>query len=226
MRASDSAVPPGGGTGREGDAGRPADPFRSAATDTGQIGGRALLVAAGIIVAAAVILLAMGRVPVCTCGTIKLWHGTVQSAENSQHLSDWYTPSHVIHGVLLYGGLWLLSRIARRPISVGTRLVLATLLEAGWEVVENTDFVIDRYRETTIALDYYGDSIVNSVADMVAMVLGFVLAWRLPVAASVALVLVLEIGVAAMIRDNLALNVLMLLYPLDAIKAWQAGASG
>jgi hypothetical protein len=114
----------------------------------------------------------------------------------------------------------------RWPMSVGLRLVLATLLEAGWEVVENTDFVINRYRETTIALDYYGDSIVNSVADMLAMGVGFVLAWRLPVAASVALVLVLEIGVAIMIRDNLALNVLMLLYPLDAIKTWQAGASG
>jgi Protein of unknown function (DUF2585) len=188
------------------------------------IGGRHLLLALAIIAAAALVLLSMGRVPICKCGYVKLWHGAVQSAENSQHLTDWYTPSHIVHGFLFYAGLWLLSRLTGLRMSVGLRFVLATMIEASWEIVENTDLVISRYREATIALDYYGDSVVNSVADMLAMTLGFVLAWRLPVIATVALALALELGVGYWIRDNLTLNVIMLLYPLDAIKAWQTGA--
>ncbi|MEF2553357.1 DUF2585 domain-containing protein [Aurantimonas sp. A2-1-M11] len=178
------------------------------------------LACVAIVAATAAILLAMGRTPICECGTIKLWHGVVVSSENSQHLSDWYSPSHLIHGVLFFFAGWLLLRRA----SFGTRLVLALLVEAAWEIAENTDAVIQRYREATIALDYYGDSVLNSVSDIGFMVLGFWLASRLPVWLTVTLAIGLELFVGWMIRDNLTLNVLMLLWPLDAVKAWQGGA--
>lgn len=175
------------------------------------------LVTFAIIIAAALWLLHVGRVPWCECGYIKLWHGQVISSENSQHISDWYTPSHVIHGFLFFGMLWL---VARR-LSFGWRLAIATLIEAGWEILENSDAVIERYRAVTISLDYYGDSVLNSVSDILAMVLGFWLASKLPVWLSIALIIGFELLTTWLIRDGLTLNVLMLVYPLDAVKAWQ-----
>lgn len=172
-----------------------------------------------LVIVMAFILLLMGRVPFCECGTVKLWHGVVVSPENSQHIADWYTPSHVIHGIFFYAVLsWL---AASQPL--GFRLLLATLLEATWEIAENTDAVINRYREATIALDYFGDSVLNSTFDILFMIFGFFLAARLPIWMSIGFVVIAEIAVAYIIRDNLTLNVLMLLYPLEAIKTWQMG---
>jgi hypothetical protein len=176
--------------------------------------------AIGLVCLAAAIELAMGRVPWCKCGYVKLWHGVVQSSENSQHLTDWYTFSHIIHGMGFYFLLWLVAR--RMPADA--RFVLAVLLEASWEVLENTPMVINHYRAATISLDYFGDSVINSMSDIGAMMAGFWLARRIPVWASIGLIVVMEVAVAAIIRDNLALNILMLVYPLEAVKRWQMGA--
>lgn len=178
-----------------------------------------IALAVAIIVVFALILITMGQVPWCKCGYIKLWHGVTYSSENSQHISDWYTFSHVIHGFLFYFVLWLFAR--RLPL--GARLVLAILIEIAWELFENSDFIINRYREVTISLDYYGDSVLNAVFDVLAMVLGFIVAYRVPVLVTILLLVAMEVFVGYWIRDNLTLNVIMLIYPIEGIKLWQMG---
>lgn len=181
--------------------------------------GACLLAGAAIVAVQALVLFAMGQPPICTCGTVRLWGGIASGPEMSQQLTDWYTYSHVIHGFGFYFLLWLIA--PRAPVTL--RLVLAVAFEAGWEIVENTPFVIDRYRQSALAQGYFGDSILNSVGDTMASVFGFFLARRLPVSAAVALGVLIELFLAYMIRDNLTLNIIQLIHPSEAISHWQTG---
>ena len=176
------------------------------------------LAALFILAAAAAVELAMGRHAICTCGTVDLWVGSRDSPETSQMIADWYSFSHIVHGLLFYGALWLVAR--RSPVE--WRFIAAVLIEATWEVVENTPLVIDRYRQTAAALGYNGDSLLNSMSDILMMAVGFLAARKLPPWAAVALVILLEIVPLVAIRDNLTLNIWNLVAPNPAVGAWQA----
>lgn len=180
---------------------------------------RTPFVAVALVAVAAAILLAMGRPPICTCGEVALWEASAASARTSQMLADWYSASHIVHGFLFYAALWLVAP----SWPVERRFVVALLLEAAWEIAENTPMVIDRYREATVALGYTGDSVLNSISDIAMMSLGFLAARKLPLWMSLAAVAVLEIVPLLVIRDNLTLNVWMLIAPNESIRAWQAG---
>ena len=186
---------------------------------------RAVIASVVLALLAGAILLAMGRNPICECGTVKLWHGVVQSSENSQHLTDWYAPSHFTHGLIMYFFAWLLWRkwglFGGEPIRWA--LPIAIAVEAAWEIMENTPMVIDRYRAVTVSFGYSGDSVVNSLGDIGWMIIGFLAASRIPAWTSVALAVFLELLTLWTIRDNLTLNVVMLFWPIEAIRQWQGG---
>lgn len=182
---------------------------------------RSFLLIAGLTLAVqAGVLLLFGQPLICTCGFVKLWEGDVLSAGTSQHLSDWYSFTHVVHGLLFYLLLWL----AAPGLPAHQRLLIAIALEGGWEIFENTPAVVQAYRKQALAQGYVGDSVLNSLSDTFMMSIGFVLAWRLPTWAVVALVITLELGLAATIRDNLTLNLLNFIYPMEAVHRWQADA--
>lgn len=161
----------------------------------------------------------MGRTPTFKYGPVRPWSGDINSNQNSQQIADPYTFTHVTHGV----GFYALLRLIAGSLPVGSRFILAMLIESAWEVFENTDFVINRYREATISLDYYGDSVINSIFDIFAAALGFWLAWRFRVPVSIIVIILLEVMLAFWIRDSLFLNILMLIYPLDVVRRWQMG---
>jgi hypothetical protein len=180
---------------------------------------RWLLIAAAFVLAQAFALAMMGHPLICECGRVDLWHGNPSGPETSQHLIDWYSYTHVLHGLAFYLLLWLIAP----NMPIGQRFALAIGIEAAWEVIENTPLIMERYRQSALARGYFGDSVVNSIADTFAAAAGFVLARTLPVWTSVALVIAGELFLAYMIRDNLLLNILQLLYPNEWLSRWQAG---
>lgn len=182
------------------------------------------LVCLAVAAAFGLVLLAMGRSPICPCGTIELWHGAANDSGTSQHVADWYALSHVIHGFLFYGLAHLIGRWRGRALGFGPALALAIAFEGGWELLENSALIIDRYRETTASDLYAGDSVLNSMSDIGFMALGFSIARVAPVWAVTTAAIAMELVALAVIRDNLTLNVLMILWPLDAIREWQQAA--
>jgi hypothetical protein len=192
----------------------------SGMTDRARVAWPAIGLIAVIVAGTAAVLHGMGRVFFCTCGQVRFWAGGVHTPDNSQQLADWYSFSHMVHGMLFFAALWFLAR--RMPIP--WRLAMAVTIECGWEILENSPIIIDRYRAATIAIGYTGDSILNSLSDVAMMALGFLIAAKLPWRWTVALALAMEVATLIIIRDNLTLNVLMLIWPIDAIRLWQAGA--
>lgn len=182
--------------------------------------GLAIVLTLGLVISTAVIEYLFGRILICKCGQVLLWYGNTYGSGNSQHITDWYTFSHIIHGIAIYGLLWLFAR--RLPAK--KRFVLTILIECFWEILENSPIIIDRYRTVTASLDYVGDSIINSVSDILACAFGFVLAYKIPVKATFIMIIAMELFTGIMVRDNLSLNIIMLIKPLETIRAWQLDA--
>lgn len=182
---------------------------------------RALVIVLAILAAVIAAELAMGRLPLGPDHHFGWWEGNIWSSAQSQRVADPYSFSHIVHGVLFYALLWVFAR--RWPLQ--TRLLVAVALEAGWEILENSPIIINRYRAVTIALGYEGDSVLNSVSDVVMMAIGFVTAWRARPWVTLAMVAAFEIGMLVLVRDNLTLNIIMLVWPIAAIKAWQMAAA-
>jgi hypothetical protein len=185
-----------------------------------------LLIFIGIVLAQVVILYAMGRQVICECGFVKFWEGDVMSSSNSQQIADWYTFSHIIHGFVFYGFfIWISKKFFGKSggLTLGLIFIGAVLLETTWEVIENSTWIIEYYRNNTVSLGYIGDSILNSVFDVIWMAIGFVMARKLPIWSIVLIAIIFEIMTAYFVRDGLLLNILMFIYPSEAVKAWQVG---
>lgn len=184
---------------------------------------RHAVAAAAVLAAMAAILGAMGRTWWCAAGDTNLWSSEVWSRHNSQHLVDPYTFTHVLHGLVFYALVWL---VVRGRASGVVRWWIGFAIEVAWEVLENTDAVIERYRGTTVSLDYFGDSIVNSMGDVLAYVAGYWAAGVIPVWASIATFVAVDLALVLWIRDSLVLNVVMLLHPIEALREWQSRVHG
>lgn len=176
-----------------------------------------VIISLGVMIVAVVILWSQGRVWWCQAGDYSPWAWNIWSTHNSQHLIDPYSFTHILHGVLEF---WLIGLVFRR-VPLAWRLVIAVMIESTWEVAENSTFVIERYRAATISLDYFGDSIINSLSDITACATGFAIAYRLRFWKSLGLFLATETVLILWIRDSLLINIVMLIYPIEAIKAWQ-----
>jgi uncharacterized protein DUF2585 len=170
-----------------------------------------------IFVVAALLMRLEGRFWICACGSVRFWISDTCSSDNSQHFLDPYAFTHVLHGFTFY---WLVASVVPRLRS-NWQLLLAIALEAAWEVFENTNFVIERYRSVTAALGYTGDTVVNSLGDILCCLVGFLIAQRLGFRRAVLAFLALELVLILWIRDSLLLEIVMLMIPIDAIKAWQ-----
>lgn len=198
------------------------EPIKQAEEVTQQV-NKALLPCAAlmvIILATATLLKANGRVWWCSCGSFSPWKGAIWSEHCSQHLFDPYSFSHVLHGFIFF---WLLMLIVPR-LNVYWKMVCAVVIEAGWELLENSSFIIQRYREGTIDQGYSGDSILNSVSDIACCMLGFLIALKLGFRRTLLLLVLVELVMLFWVRDNLSLNIIMLIHPIEAIKQWQMGA--
>ncbi|OGZ65563.1 MAG: hypothetical protein A3C50_02825 [Candidatus Staskawiczbacteria bacterium RIFCSPHIGHO2_02_FULL_43_16] len=175
-----------------------------------------------IVAVQAAVLYWLGHPVICQCEYLKIWDGAIKGAENSQHLLDWYFFSHVIYGFIIYFFLWL-AGARKRGWPLAAMMLVVLLASASWEIFENTHYVVDRYQQATISSNYYGDSIINSLIDTTAVLLGFALAWRLPISVTIILAVTMEFVAGAVIHDNLSLNAIMLIYPFEAILQWQSG---
>ena len=176
-----------------------------------------LLVCGAIIIATVIILVTQGRVWWCQVGDYPPWAWNIWSSHNSQHVIDPYSFTHILHGVLEF---WLIGLVFGR-VPLAWRLVIAVFIESTWEAVENSAYMIERYRAVTISLDYFGDSIINSIADIFCCATGFVIAYNLKFWKSLALFVATEAVLLLTVRDSLILNLIMLFYPIEAIKVWQ-----
>lgn len=180
-----------------------------------------LLFALIIIAIMTIILHLEGRISICECGYVKLWYNQIVTPEDSQHLFDWYAFTHVLHGLAIYFILWVIDR--KKKLNIKTKFLIAVGIAAGWEILENSPMIIDRYRAATISLNYYGDSIINSIGDVISMSLGFWFAHKMKIWYSIVLFILIESVLAYIIRDNLTINIVMLIHPIEAIKFWQQG---